>query len=106
MSLREGHEQLLARGVGFPDGRGDAVAPFDDAEVAEPAAAVAVGMMAAVFLPQRHGAPAELGMDMPHSGSGFDRRRLPGEADHGGAANIFTDRNAADPARSSRPVSG
>jgi hypothetical protein len=27
-------------------------------------------------------------MDMPHSGSGFDRGGRPGDADHGGAANI------------------
>jgi DNA-binding NarL/FixJ family response regulator len=63
----EVYEQLLAGRVGLPHGRRDPVAPFD-VEVAEPAVAVAVGMMAAVFLPQqrqRYAAAAQLGMDMP-----------------------------------------
>ena len=63
----EVHEQLLPGRMGLPHGRRDAVAPFD-VEVAEPAVAVAVGMMAPVFLPQqrqRHAAAAQLGMDMP-----------------------------------------
>jgi hypothetical protein len=60
----EVHEQLLTGGVGMPHGRCDPVAPFD-VEVAEPAVAVTVGMMAAIFLPQqrqRHAAAAQLGI--------------------------------------------
>ena len=44
----EVHEQLLPGRMGLSHGRCDAVAPFD-VEVAEPAVAVTVGMMSAVF---------------------------------------------------------
>ena len=63
----EVHEQFLAGRVGLPHGRRDPVKSFD-VEIAEPAVAVAVGMMAAIFLPQqrqRHAAAAQLSMDMP-----------------------------------------
>ena len=56
------HEQLLAGRVGLPHSRRDPVAPFD-VEIAESAVAVAVEMMAAIFLPQqrqRHAAAAQL----------------------------------------------
>ena len=119
----EVHEQLLAGHVGLPHGRRDAVAPFD-VEVAEPAVAVAVGMMAAIFLPQqrqRHAAAAQLGVDMPPFRQRLRSRRVvagrreqlalqrrivelfrdrPGDADHRGAADVFPDRRAADPDRS------
>jgi hypothetical protein len=82
-------------------------------------------MKAPVFLPQqrqRHAAATQLGMDMPpfrqrlrswrvvsrrREQLAFQRRVVelfghrPGDADHGGAANVFTDRSAADPDRSS-----
>ncbi len=119
----EVHEQLFAGRVGLPHGRRDAVAPFD-VEVAEPAVAVAVGMMAAVFLPQqrqRYAAAAQLGMDMPPIRKRLRSRRVvagrrkqlalqgcvvellrdrPGDADHRGAADILRDRRATDPDRS------
>jgi hypothetical protein len=119
----EVHEQLLAGRVGLPHGRRDAVAPFD-VEVAEPAVAVAVGMMAAVFLPQqcqRYAAAAQLGMDMPpirkrlrswRVVAGWRKqlalqgcvvellRDRPGDADHRGPADILRDRRATDPDRS------
>ena len=62
----EVYEQHLAGPVRLPHGRRDPVAPFD-VEIAEPAVAVAVGMMAATFLPQqcqRHAAAAQLGVDI------------------------------------------
>ena len=71
-------EQLLAGRVGLPHGRRDAVAPFD-VEIAEPAVAVAVGMMAAIFLPQqRQRYPRRRNSEWtcPQSGSGFDRGGL------------------------------
>jgi hypothetical protein len=74
----EVYEQLLAGRVGLPHGRRDPVAPFD-VEVAEPAVAVAVGMMAAVFLPQqrqRYAAAAQLGMDMPPIRKRLRSRRI------------------------------
>ena len=116
------HEQLLAGRVGLPHGRRDAVAPFD-VEIAEPAVAVAVGMQAPVLLPQqrqRHAAAAQLRMDMPPLRQRLRSRRVvarrreqlalqrrvveplryrPGDADHGGAADVFADRGAADPDR-------
>ena len=108
--------------MGLPHGRRDAVAPFD-VEFAEPAVAVAGGMMSAIFFPQqrqRHAAAAQLGMNMPpfrqrlRSGRvvagrreqlAFQRRIVelfghrPSDADDGGAADVFPDRGAADPHR-------
>ena len=118
----EVHEQLLAGDMGLAHGRRDAAAPFA-VEVAEPAVAVAVGMLAAIFLPQqhqRHAAAAQLGMDVGPVRQRLRLRRVvarrreqlalqrrivelvrdrPGDADHRRAPEILPDRRAADPQR-------
>jgi hypothetical protein len=82
--------------------------------------AVAVGIMAGIFLPQqrqRHTAEAQLGMNMPPLqqrlrsrrviARGREQRRIvellrhrPGDADYGGVTHVFPDCRAADPDRS------
>ena len=108
--------------MGLAHGRRHAAAPFA-VEVAELAVAVAVGMLAAIVLPQQRqgqAAAAQLGMDM-----GPVRQRLrpwrliarrreqlalqrrivelvrdrPSDADHRRAPDVLPDRRAADPQR-------
>ena len=116
------HEQLLAGGMGLAHGRRHAAAPFA-VEVAEPAVAVAVGMLAAIILPQQrqgHAAAAQLGMDMGPIRQWLRPRRViarrreqlalqrrivelvrhrPGDADDGRPADVLPDRRTADAQR-------
>ena len=112
-------EQLVAGEVGLAHGQRHAAAP-GGVEVAEPAVAVALGVLGPVFLPQqqqRHPGAAQLGMDprpvglrpqrLPRREGRAEQPRLqrgivqpgrhrPGDADHRRAAKVLGDRVAAD----------
>ncbi len=116
-------EQLLAGDMGLAHRRADA-APPRDVEVAEPAVAVAVRMLGAVFLPeqqQRHAAATQLGMNVVPVRHRPRRRRhveagrreqpplqlgvvdlgrhRPGDPDHRRPPQILADRRVPDPDR-------
>jgi len=116
---REVDEQLLGRPMRLSHGRRDRRAP-SSIEVAEPAVAIALGMLCSIFLPQqqqRYAGPLQLSVHMGPVGQRpcrllIERRRReqpaleldvvhpfrdrPGDANHGSPPQILTDRRSAD----------
>ena len=113
------HEQLLAGDMRLAHRCADAAAPVD-VQIAEPAIAITIAELSAVFLPQQqqgHASAAKLGVDMVpvghrpggrRAGTGggeqpplqrgvvdLDRHR-PGDPDHRRATQVFRDRGASD----------
>lgn len=109
-------EQLLSRPIRLPHGRRDRLAPFPIG-IAEPAVAMPVGVLRAIFLQeQRHAAPLKLPVhcravgqrscrlllerrcvNSPRSNSPSSVRHRPGHTDHGTPPQMLANRRSADP---------